>query len=35
VTLMIDSPANDAALIAFVESWDGREARNPRGSMGV
>ena len=35
VTLMIDIPASDAALAAFVESWDGREARNPRGSMGV
>ncbi|MES3056852.1 DnaJ domain-containing protein [Sphingomonas faeni] len=35
VTLMIDIPASDAALTAFVESWDGREAGNPRGSMGV
>ena len=35
VTLMIDIPAGDAALTAFVESWDGREAGNPRGSMGV
>lgn len=35
VTLMIDIPASDAALTAFVENWDGREAGNPRGSMGV
>ena len=35
VTLMIDIPASDAALAAFVERWDGREARHPRGSMGV
>ena len=35
VTLMIDIPASDAALTAFVESWDGREAGNPRASMGV
>ena len=35
VTLMIDIPASDAALTAFVESWEGREAGNPRGSMGV
>jgi len=35
VTLMIDIPASDVALTAFVESWDGREAGNPRGSMGV
>ena len=35
VTLMIDIPASDAALTAFVEGWTGREAGNPRGSMGV
>lgn len=35
VTLMIDIPAADPALTAFVESWDGRDAGNPRGSMGV
>ncbi|RXD05058.1 J domain-containing protein [Sphingomonas sp. UV9] len=35
VTLMIDIPAGDAALTAFVESWEGRTAGNPRGSMGV
>jgi len=35
VTLMIDIPASDAALAAFVEGWDAREAGNPRGSMGV
>ena len=35
VTLMIDIPASDAALTAFVESWDGRDAGNPRAGMGV
>ena len=35
VTLMVDIPASDAALTAFVESWEGRAAGNPRGSMGV
>ena len=35
VTLMIDIPASDAALTAFVEGWEGREAGNPRGAMGV
>ena len=35
VTLMVDIPANDAALTAFVESWPGRDAGNPRGPMGV
>lgn len=33
VTLMIDLPADDAALRAFVESWDG--GGNPRAAMGV
>jgi len=35
VTLMIDIPASDAALTAFVEGWEGRDAGNPRGAMGV
>lgn len=34
VTLMIDVPADDAALAAFVESWSGA-AGNPRAAMGV
>ena len=33
VTLMVDVPADDAALKAFVESWDG--GGNPRAAMGV
>ena len=33
VTLLIDIPADDAALTAFVETWDG--AGNPRAGMGV
>ncbi len=35
VTLMVEIPAEDAALTAFVESWEGRDAGNPRGAMGV
>jgi DnaJ-class molecular chaperone len=34
VTLMIDLPADDAELRAFVESWSGGD-RNPRGGLGV
>lgn len=34
VTLMVDVPAEDEALRAFVESWPGA-ARNPRGALGV
>ncbi len=34
VTLMIDIPADDAALAAFVEGWDGRET-DPRARLGV
>lgn len=33
VTLLVDLPADDAALTAFAETWDG--AGNPRASMGV
>jgi DnaJ-class molecular chaperone len=33
VTLIIDLPADDAALAAFVEEW--RDERNPRSGMGV
>lgn len=33
VTLMVDVPADDAALKAFVENWDG--GGNPRAAMGV
>ncbi len=34
VTLMVDLPADDAALTAFVEEWDGR-ATDPRARFGV
>jgi DnaJ-class molecular chaperone len=35
VTLMIDLPANDEALKAFVEEWQTDKTRNPREGMGV
>ncbi|HWI87304.1 MAG TPA: DnaJ C-terminal domain-containing protein [Sphingomonas sp.] len=35
VTLMVDLPAEDAALKAFVENWSGDEQRNPRTNLGV
>jgi len=35
VTLMIDLPADDAALAAFAESWGDKDRRNPRGALGV
>ncbi len=35
VTLMIDLPPDDAALQAFVETWSGGAARNPRAGLGV
>jgi len=35
VTLMIDLPADDAALKAFVEGWTGDADRNPRANLGV
>jgi DnaJ-class molecular chaperone len=34
VTLMVDLPADDAALTAFVEDWSGSQ-RNPRAALGV
>lgn len=33
VTLMIDVPADDAALKAFVEGWDSEKARDPRAGL--
>jgi DnaJ-class molecular chaperone len=35
VTVMIDIPADDAELQAFVESWSGKGRRNPRAGLGV
>ncbi|MES2450546.1 MAG: DnaJ C-terminal domain-containing protein [Pseudomonadota bacterium] len=35
VTLMIDVPADDAALTEFVQGWKDRDKGNPRGHMGV
>ncbi|MES2339962.1 MAG: DnaJ C-terminal domain-containing protein [Pseudomonadota bacterium] len=35
VTLMIELPADDAALTAFVEGWAGADQGNPRGRLGV
>ena len=35
VTVMIDIPAEDAELEAFVESWPGKGKRNPRANLGV
>ncbi len=35
VTLMVDLPADDAALIGFVERWAADHAGNPRAAMGV
>ena len=35
VTLMIDVPANDPALKAFVEGWQDDAERNPRAALGV
>ncbi|RZM12085.1 MAG: J domain-containing protein, partial [Sphingomonas sp.] len=35
VTLMVDVPADDAALRTFVEGWAGAEAGNLRAAMGV
>jgi len=35
VTLMVDLPADDAALKAFVDEWQGDAARNPRVVLGV
>jgi len=35
VTLMVDLPADDAALTEFVENWTGRDKGNPRANLGV
>ena len=35
VTLMVDLPADDAALTEFVENWPGRDKGNPRANLGV
>jgi DnaJ-class molecular chaperone len=35
VTLMVDLPADDAELAAFVETWKERDKGNPRSRMGV
>ncbi|CAN5292712.1 J domain-containing protein [soil metagenome] len=35
VTLMVDLPAGDDALIEFVEGWKDKDKRNPRGNLGV
>ena len=34
VTLMVDLPVNDDALVEFVQGWPGKD-RNPRGNLGV
>jgi len=35
VTLMVDLPVDDDALVEFVQGWKDRDRRNPRGNMGV
>ena len=35
VTIMVDLPADDAALTAFVEGWKDQDDGNPRAKMGV
>jgi DnaJ-class molecular chaperone len=35
VTLMVDLPADDAALTEFVQNWPGRDKGNPRANLGV
>lgn len=35
VTLMVDVPADDAELAAFLENWSGRGKSNPRAALGV
>jgi len=35
VTLMVELPADDAALTEFVENWPGRDKGNPRANLGV
>lgn len=35
VTLMVDLPVDDDALVEFVQRWDGAGRGNPRGALGV
>ena len=35
VTLMVDLPVADDALVEFVQGWPGKDQGNPRGRMGV
>lgn len=35
VTLMVDLPVDDDALVEFVQGWKDRDQRNPRGNLGV
>ena len=35
VTLLVDLPADDAALTEFVENWPGKGKGNPRAGLGV
>lgn len=35
VTLMVDLPVDDDALVEFVQGWKDRDTRNPRGGLGV
>ncbi len=35
VTLMVDLPVDDDALVEFVEGWKDKDLRNPRGGLGV
>ena len=35
VTLMVDLPVGDDALVEFVQGWKDKDLRNPRGGLGV
>lgn len=35
VTLMVDLPVDDDALVEFVQGWPGKDRGNPRGRLGV
>jgi DnaJ-class molecular chaperone len=35
VTLMVDLPVDDDALVEFVRGWKDKDKGNPRGNMGV
>lgn len=35
VTLMVDLPVDDDALVEFVQGWPGKNGGNPRGNLGV